>query len=105
MILSLIEITDFRSIKGTIKLDCDRKVTILLGSNDHGKTNILKAVEHLNDDQPITDEEANWDADGEPSLAFNFALTLTEKKEWKTLVEELMKRRSQKAREESQKTL
>ena len=67
MILTLVEITDFRSIKGTIKLDFDRKITILLGSNDHGKTNILKAVEHLNDGAVITEEETNWDADGSPA--------------------------------------
>jgi predicted ATP-dependent endonuclease of OLD family len=94
MILSLVEITDFRSIKGAIRLDCDRKVTILLGSNDHGKTNILRAVEHLNDDAPITEEEANWDADGSPSISFSFALTVTEKKEWRTIIEEVVNRRN-----------
>jgi predicted ATP-dependent endonuclease of OLD family len=94
MILSLVEIANFRSINGTIKLDCDRKVTILLGSNDHGKTNILKAVEHLNDDVSIVEEEANWDADGPPSISFSFALTASEKKEWRTIIEELVKRRS-----------
>jgi predicted ATP-dependent endonuclease of OLD family len=90
MILSLVEMTDFRSIKGTIKLDCDRKVTILLGSNDHGKTNILRAVEHV----PITEEETNWDADGSPVISFSFALTATEKKEWRTIIEEVVKRRN-----------
>src|SRR5436309_3811714 len=94
MILSLVEMTDFRSIKGTIKLDCDRKVTILLGSNDHGKTNILKAVEHLNDDVPIAEEEANWDADGSPAISFSFALTGTEKKEWRAIIEEVGRRRN-----------
>jgi len=94
MILSLVEMTDFRSIKGTIKLDCDRKVTILLGSNDHGKTNILRAVEHLNDDVPITEEEANWDADGSPAISFSFALTATEKKEWRAIIEEVVNRRN-----------
>ncbi len=94
MILSLVEMTDFRSIKGTIKLDCDRKVTILLGSNDHGKTNILRAVEHLNDDAPITEEEANWDADGSATISFSFALTPTEKKEWKALIEAVANRKN-----------
>jgi hypothetical protein len=93
MILSSVEITDFTSIKGTITLDFDRKVTILLGSNDHGKTNILKAVEHLNDDVPITDEEGNWDAEGTPSVSFVFSLTDPERKEWKAIVEEIVRRR------------
>jgi predicted ATP-dependent endonuclease of OLD family len=94
MILNLVEITDFRSIKGTIKLDFDRKVTILLGSNDHGKTNILRAVEHLNDDVHIGEEETNWDAEGSPAISFSFSLTPTEKKEWRAIVEEVVNQRN-----------
>ena len=62
MWLKRIEMTDFLSVKGSLPIDTDKKITILLGSNDHGKTNILKAVEHLNDDFPMTEEEINWDA-------------------------------------------
>jgi predicted ATP-dependent endonuclease of OLD family len=93
MLLTKIEITDFLSIKGSMLLDFDRKVTILLGSNDHGKSNVLKAVEHLNPSQPITEDEANWDASGTPSLSFSFSLTLRERNEWKTIVDAVSRRR------------
>ena len=64
MWLKRIEITDFLSIKGTLPIDIDKKVTILLGSNDHGKTNILKSLEHLNDDVPIKEDEVNLERPG-----------------------------------------
>ncbi len=98
MLLTRVEITDFLSVKGTLPIDLDKKITILLGSNDHGKSNILRAIQHLNDDEPITEEEANWDAtdsddwnsDTSPAISFVFTLTPTERKEWKSLVEQVI---------------
>ena len=62
MFLRRITITDFLSIRGTLTLDLDPRVTILLGANDHGKSNILRALTKLNDDTVITRDEVNWDA-------------------------------------------
>lgn len=93
MLLTQIEITDFLSVRGSIKIDLDRKVTILLGSNDHGKTNVLEAIKHLNDDTPILDEETNWDAEGTPRIAFSFTLLTPERKEWKEIIERVQERR------------
>ncbi len=98
MLLTRVEITDLLSVKGTLPVDMDKKITILLGSNDHGKSNILRAIQHLNDDETITEGEANWDAaDGEgwdrgksPSISFVFSLTAAEKKEWKSIVEQFL---------------
>ena len=87
MLLTQLEITDFLSINGTLPIDLDKKETILLGSNDHGKSNILRAIEHLNDDVLITEDEVNWDATGVPAIAFVFSLTPTERAEWKSIVE------------------
>jgi predicted ATP-dependent endonuclease of OLD family len=84
--------TDFLSIKGTLPIDFDKKVTILLGSNDHGKSNILRALEHLNDDLAITEDEVNWDAEGKPSLHFTFLFTKSEKDEWKAAVSNFLRR-------------
>jgi predicted ATP-dependent endonuclease of OLD family len=86
VLLTQVQITDFLSIKGTLSIDFDRKVTILLGSNDHGKSNILRALEHLNADVAITEDEMNWDAEGMPSLQFTFSLTKAEKEEWRSVV-------------------
>ena len=95
MLLSVVEITDFLSVKGTIKVNFDRKVTVLLGSNDHGKTNILEAVKHLNDDVPITEDEANWDAEGLPAIRFGFSMLPADRNEWKNLIDELTKRKKE----------
>jgi predicted ATP-dependent endonuclease of OLD family len=99
MLLTKIEITDFLSIKGTLPIDLDRKVTIMLGSNDHGKSNILRAVQHLNDGDVITDDESNWDATEEPrwdpetapALSFTFTLTQGERREWRAIVEDILR--------------
>jgi len=86
--------TDFLSIKGTLAIDLDKKVTILLGSNDHGKSNILRALEHLNDDVPIMEDEVNWDAEGKPSLEFAFVFTKSEREEWKAAVSNFFKQQA-----------
>src|ERR1039457_5430564 len=99
MFLRQIELNDFLSINGTIPIDVDRKVTILLGSNDHGKSNILAAVQHLNDVVPITEEETNWDATTVPSTSFVFSLTFLECEEWKGIVENVIKKGAEGAAE------
>lgn len=53
--------TGFRSIKGTESFLVDDKVTILIGANDHGKSNIISAVEYLNDEKTFQAEDINWD--------------------------------------------
>lgn len=107
MILTQVEVTDFLSIKGTMSIDMDKKITILLGSNDHGKSNILRAIQHLNDDDPILETEANWDAEDEeqwdsaktPSVSYVFALTPPERKEWKSVVEQTVQETADRAAE------
>ena len=39
----------------------DSRINVLIGANDHGKTNILYAIKCLNDDNPITSDDRNWD--------------------------------------------
>ncbi|MBX6361328.1 MAG: AAA family ATPase [Acidobacterium ailaaui] len=34
---------------------------ILIGANDHGKSNLLAAIQCLNDDHPIEPDDRNWD--------------------------------------------
>lgn len=62
----------------------DSRVTVLLGANDHGKTNVLQALTHLNEDAPFTGEDLNWDLDASsspsmPRLRATFALTSEER--------------------------
>ncbi len=44
MILKKATIANYLSITGSIEFDLDNRATILLGANDHGKSNILKAL-------------------------------------------------------------
>jgi hypothetical protein len=89
MVLRSVDITDFLSVKGSTKLLLDPLITVLLGSNDHGKSNLLKAIEHLNADKPITAEDVNWDAAGTASLDFSFRLSDLEKANWSSLMKGL----------------
>lgn len=89
MRLERIELTDFLSVKGTVAIDVDKRVTILLGSNDHGKSNILRALQHMNDDTAITEDETNWDASDIPVLTFQFELSQAERQTWSSVVDKL----------------
>jgi predicted ATP-dependent endonuclease of OLD family len=82
-------ITSFLSIKETTEVPIDKKVTIFLGSNDHGKSNILRAIQHLNEDDPISSDEQNWDATSEPKINYIFSLTDNEFAEWHKLTQKL----------------
>ena len=75
MILKKITITNFRSVNGTIELDADQNVTILLGANDHGKSNILAAIQCLNAETPISEDDVNWDASTSSCLVFDLGLS------------------------------
>jgi energy-coupling factor transporter ATP-binding protein EcfA2 len=73
MLLSKLRVRNFLSVNGQCELPIDGRVTVLLGANDHGKSNLLRALEHLNLDTPIRAEEANWDSE-EARLDFIFQI-------------------------------
>ena len=79
MRLIQVEIEGYRSIGEKITVHVERDVTVLLGPNDHGKTNILHAIAHLNRDTPFSsDSDLNWDRDKHPDKfpAITFRLHL-----------------------------
>ena len=63
MRLKQVAVAGYRSIRNPTTLVVEPGVTVILGPNDHGKTNCLNALLHLNGDHPF-DEEAdlNWDS-------------------------------------------
>lgn len=77
MKLKTLCLENFLSIRKAVTIDIDPRVTVLLGANDHGKSNILAAIEHSNSSSPITADEKNWDAgsDEEPFISYLFELT------------------------------
>lgn len=56
MILSKVHMVAYKSIRELV-LPLDRKVTVLIGPNESGKTNILKAMESFRPDIPLTIEQ------------------------------------------------
>jgi hypothetical protein len=74
-----VEAEGYRSIEARLRLVLDPAVTVLLGANDHGKTNLLEAIQHLNSDFPFQPEDLNWNHREEsaalPRIAFTFELS------------------------------
>ncbi len=78
MFLTKLKAKNFLSVKGNCELPVDNRETILLGANDHGKSNLLRALQHLNFDSPIRAEEQNWDS---KSTRLDFIFKITEEEE------------------------
>jgi predicted ATP-dependent endonuclease of OLD family len=79
MRLSSAEIVGYRSFSEKVTVHLDPNVTIIIGANDHGKTNLLDALTHLNKDTKFDKErDLNWDYIEEPEefpyLNFTFRL-------------------------------
>lgn len=86
MKLRQVRIEGYRSIREPLVLDVDQRITVILGANDHGKTNALAAIRHLNEDAPFDRErDLNWDYDQRsdefPRVDFMLALTDDERGE------------------------
>jgi predicted ATP-dependent endonuclease of OLD family len=80
MKLEKVVIEGFRSIRDRAELIVDGEVTVLIGANDHGKSNLLSAILALNPDRPFTEEDRNWDTEdaNSPSIEWHFRLSEAE---------------------------
>jgi predicted ATP-dependent endonuclease of OLD family len=93
MKLSSVEIVGYRSFSKKVVLNLDPTVTIVIGANDHGKTNLLEALTHLNDSTEFDEErDLNWDRSGAPEefphLKFLFQLDENDRTEILRLAQE-----------------
>jgi predicted ATP-dependent endonuclease of OLD family len=61
MRITKLRVNGYRSIKKEETLVVDERITILIGANDHGKSNLLAAIRCLNDEHPISADDRNWD--------------------------------------------
>jgi len=52
-----VQVRNFLSIKDSGQVRIDEKITVLIGKNESGKTNFLKALESFNGDYQYTDED------------------------------------------------
>lgn len=75
MKLRKVIIKGFKSVKDSIELLIDDKVSVLIGANDHGKSNLLQAISKLNNDKFLPDD-ANWDVDQEFSICIHWHFKL-----------------------------
>jgi predicted ATP-dependent endonuclease of OLD family len=86
MRLTRASIEGYRSIRECLHLQFDERTTVILGANDHGKTNVLHALLHLNPEHGFdTDGDLNFDLEdrsGEfPALAYTLRLSKTDRTE------------------------
>lgn len=100
MILKNVKVTNFKSIRETCQLATDSRITTLLGANDHGKSNLLQAIFHLNYNKPFTEDELNWDTPtwevkGSPSVIAEFALTNPERQKLTEIIKPIIKTQPQ----------
>jgi hypothetical protein len=66
-------------VRDEIELYIDRVVTVILGPNDHGKSNILRALTHLNLKNSFDPEwDPNWDTP-DPHISFDLLLSATDR--------------------------
>jgi predicted ATP-dependent endonuclease of OLD family len=90
MRLSSIEVFGYRSFSKKAVLHLDPAVTVIIGANDHGKTNLLEALTHLNKDAKLDKEkDLNWDHI-DPYLAFTFQLDEDDRAEILRIAQEKM---------------
>lgn len=80
MKLNKLTVEGFKSFKKKQNLIVDEKITIFIGANDHGKTNLLEAINRLNDNSQMTQDDKNYDLpDGSDCrITWSFILTIKE---------------------------
>jgi predicted ATP-dependent endonuclease of OLD family len=78
MRLKKLSITGFRSIKNEEILLLDDQITVLIGANDHGKSNLLAAIQCLNDDVQIKPDDRHWDLSIDALVQIKWYFSITE---------------------------
>ena len=89
MLLKSVTVSGYRSFRYKDTLHVEPRVTIVVGANDHGKSNLLRAIQHLNTNESFTDSDLSWDCDKvsttEPTVQYVFELSQEERKHLLTI--------------------
>ena len=112
MILKLAEIKGFKSVNNKIKISLDKRVTAFVGANEHGKTNILRSLQALNEDFKFGVDDINQECRNTstnlkqaktdfPHVIGYFTFDDNEKKEVKKIVSNQLKDLSSRHKEQN----
>ena len=93
MKLDRVDIYGYASIKEKLTLHVDARITTLIGANDTGKTNLLKAIRCLNEDAKFALTDRNWDLPGEttPTIEWSFTLSPRDRMQLASALETVLK--------------
>lgn len=78
MLLKKVSISGFKSFRKTVQLPISDRTTILVGPNDHGKTNALQAIDRLNANRPFQSSEVNDHLQGQDTAYISYIFRLAE---------------------------
>lgn len=76
MLLKTVNISGFKSFRKTAKLPISGRTTVLVGPNDHGKTNALQAIDRLNASKPFQPTEVNDRLQGQDAAYISYVFGL-----------------------------
>ena len=77
MLLSAATISGFKSFRKPVEILFSERTSVLIGPNDHGKTNVLLAVERLAPDKQFAREDVN-DRTNEDAAHITYQFSLTD---------------------------
>jgi hypothetical protein len=77
MLLTEARISGFRSFRRAVDIFFSARTTILIGPNDHGKTNVLLAVDKLSPDKEFAPSDVN-DRAGVEAASITFRLSVSD---------------------------
>jgi hypothetical protein len=78
MFLKSVTMSGFKSFRKRAELPISNRTTVLIGPNDHGKTNALLALEKLNPDKAFEATEVNDRVDGAETASIRYKFVLSE---------------------------
>src|SRR6202023_553151 len=77
MLLKTVTLAGFKSFRKRTELPLSDRTTVLIGPNDHGKTNALSAIERLNPESKFELAEVNDQFGGKEDAYLSYTLSVS----------------------------